>query len=155
MVTQNQNYSFLEQDPLLFNSIKILVLKYYIYVGAQSKFDYKLLMRFGLSRSNVSSGPIEEGKKLFEHARYGEWRGKAFSKKTLSLTTRGGPIESADCTKVSSYELLLFVVTLFSYLSFSFFYYFMIWPKTDKVKAADCCRNQFLLDIILETLLSI
>ena len=54
-------------------------------------------MRFGSSRSNVSSGPIEEGKKWFGRARYGEWRGKAFSKKTLPLTARGGPIESADC----------------------------------------------------------
>ena len=34
-----------------------------IYVDAQNNFDYKLLMRFGSSRSNVSSGPIEEGKK--------------------------------------------------------------------------------------------
>ena len=49
-------------------------------------------------RRNVSSGPIEEGKKWFERARYGEWRGKAFSKKTLPLTARGGSIESADCT---------------------------------------------------------
>ena len=68
-----------------------------IHVDAQSNFDYKLLMKFGSSRSNVSSGPIKEGKKWFERARYGEWRGKAFSKKTLPLTAWGGPIESANC----------------------------------------------------------
>ena len=34
-----------------------------IYVDAQNNFDYKWLMRFGWSRSNVSSSPIEEGKK--------------------------------------------------------------------------------------------
>ena len=98
-VTQSQNYSFIEQDHLIFNSVKVLALKYYIYVDAQNSFDYKLLMRSGSSCSNVSSVPIEEGKKWFERARYGEWRGKAFSKKTLPLTARGGLIESADCTK--------------------------------------------------------
>ena len=41
MVTQSQNYSFIEQDPLLFNSAKILALKYYIYVDTQNNFDYK------------------------------------------------------------------------------------------------------------------
>ena len=51
MVAQSQNYSFIEQDPLLFNSAKILALEYYICVDAQNNFDYKLLMRFGLSRS--------------------------------------------------------------------------------------------------------
>ena len=45
----------------------------------------------------LSSGPTEEDKKWFERARYGEWRGKAFSKKTLPLNARGGPTESADC----------------------------------------------------------
>ena len=94
-----KNYSFIEQDPLLFNSAKIWSLKYYIYVDTQNNFDYKLLMRFGSSRSNVSSGPIEEGKKWFERVRYGEWRGKAFSKKTLPLTARSGPRESVDCIK--------------------------------------------------------
>ena len=54
MVTQSQNYSFMEQDSLLFNGAKIL---------AQNNFDYKLLMRFGSSRSNVSSGPVEQSKK--------------------------------------------------------------------------------------------
>ena len=34
-----------------------------IYVYAQSNFDYKLLMKFGSARNNVSSVPIEEGKK--------------------------------------------------------------------------------------------
>ena len=54
MVTQSQNYSFMEQDYLLFNGAKIL---------AQNNFDYKLLMRFGSSSSNVSSGPVEQSKK--------------------------------------------------------------------------------------------
>ena len=34
-----------------------------IYVDAQNNFDYKLLMRYGSSRRNVSSGLIEKGKK--------------------------------------------------------------------------------------------
>ena len=34
-----------------------------IYVEAKKNFHYKLLMSFGTSCSNVSSGPIEEGKK--------------------------------------------------------------------------------------------
>ena len=63
MVTQSQNHLLIEQDPLLLNSAKILALKYYIYVDAQKNFDYKLLMRISSSRSNVSSGPIEESKK--------------------------------------------------------------------------------------------
>ena len=107
MVTQSQNYSFIEQDPLLFNSAKILALEYYIYVDAENNFDYKLLMRFGSSRSKVLNGPIEEGKKWFERARYGEWKGKAFSKKILPLTARGGPIESVDCNN-SEFTFVIF-----------------------------------------------
>ena len=63
MATQSQKYSFIGQDPLFFNSAKILTFKYHIYVDAENNFYYKLLMRFGSSRSNVSSGPIEGGKK--------------------------------------------------------------------------------------------
>ena len=47
MVTQSQNDSFIEQDPLLFNSANILTFKYYIYVDAQKNVDYELWMRLG------------------------------------------------------------------------------------------------------------
>ena len=69
-----------------------------IYVDPHTNFDYKFLMRFGLSHRNVSSGHIEEGKKWFERACYGKWRGKAFSIKILPQTAWGGPIESAEYT---------------------------------------------------------
>ena len=64
--TQRQNYSFIEQDPLLLISANILALKYYIYVDAQNNFDYK-----------------------------------------LPLTSRGSPIESADCTIIFFENLIL------------------------------------------------
>ena len=66
MVTQSQNYSFIEQDPLLFNS---------------ATFRAALLRKV---KSDSSALPMASG------------GGRLFSKKTLPLTAWGDFIERTD-----------------------------------------------------------